>query len=83
MTRPRDIGTAVHLHYTTQTGDGRTRNNQATDWGSKDQVRALAAQVDADPSLADALTPQQKHAIAMVKLTDANRAQQAGDQAGE
>lgn len=83
MTRPRDIGHAVHQHYTSQADTGRTRNNQASAWGSQDNLRALAAQVEADPTLADALTQQQRHAIARIKLTDANRAKQNNDTIGD
>jgi hypothetical protein len=79
MTRPESLGHAVHQHYTSQTGDGRTRANQDSRWGSLDNLRALAAQADADPAIAAMLSPQQKHAIGQLKLTDAHRAQQAAD----
>ena len=79
MTRPKDLGHAVRRHYAEQAGDGRTRNNEAIGWGRQDGIRALAAQAEADPTLAAMLSLQQKHAIAQIKLTDAHRARQASE----
>lgn len=79
MTRLRDLSHAISRHYEHQTSDGRTRANKASGWGKQDGVRELAAQAEADPTLAAVLSPQQKHAIAQIKLTDAHRARQASE----
>lgn len=83
MTRPASLGHAVHQHYASKTGDGRTRNNQRYDHVTGlDQLRELAAQAEADPLIAAGLSPHQKHQIAQLRLTDAHRARQhAGDDA--
>lgn len=73
---------ATQRHYAGRANDGQRRVNEASGWGRQDAARELAARCDADPTLAATLTPQQRHLIQQIKLTDANRAQAAeGDDA--